>query len=91
MKNPSSDDIIFALQALGFDIEDEDDDSVTLVDENYTINVNHSPSKDQTQELLTQLNEVFDDYEDEIIELTEDYESDDYDENVGDYWCHYGY
>ncbi|MBD3286161.1 hypothetical protein GF359_06550 [candidate division WOR-3 bacterium] len=82
VKNPSSDDIIFALEALGFDVDDEDDNSVTLVDGNFTVNVNHSPSRDEAQRLRTQLNEVFADYEDQVEELIDDYESADYDESV---------
>jgi len=81
-KNPSSDDIIFALEALGFDVDDEDDSSVTLVDGIHTVNITHSPTKGELQTLRSQLGEVFTEYEDQVNEMIDNYESDDYDENV---------
>jgi hypothetical protein len=78
---PSSDDIIFALETLGFDIEDEGEFAAVLSDGNYTVKINHNPTSDDERRIREELDEIFADYEDQIAELIDE-ESEDYDESV---------
>lgn len=80
-QSPTCDDIIFALEALGFDVEEEDELSAILSDGNYEIKLYQNPSAEQLKKTREELTEIFADYAEEVEEMIdEDYE--DYDDSL---------
>ena len=82
---PSSEDIILALEALGFDVklEDDDDKSALLSDGVYNLRIHYYPTSDQLHHIRTALEDVFTDYAKRVRELT-DIDSWKYDITVSD-------
>ncbi|MBD3286162.1 hypothetical protein GF359_06555 [candidate division WOR-3 bacterium] len=92
---PSSDDIIFALEALSFDVTDENDEYAVMSDGIYSIKVYFNPDDEQVKKMRSMLTEIFSDYEnrvqaliengiDDVDEYAAGYDDDDYDEAVYD-------
>jgi|GEM_PF-2516050 len=88
-RNPSSDDIILALEALGFEIEDEEEDCIIMTDGIYSIHICRDLKDEQAKKLKRGLSKIFDDYEQKIEALTryEDVDADEF--NLDDEDCDY--
>jgi len=78
---PSSDIIIFALEALGFDVEDDNDEAAILSDGNYNLKIFYAPTPEQLEKIRDELSKVFSDYVIQVAELTDE-NNEDYDDNV---------
>jgi hypothetical protein len=83
VNGPPSKDIIFALVSLGFVAGEETSSFVALSDGNYTLKVPFEPASNKVvEELRDMLDEIFSYYALEVAELTEDVDSEDYDDNL---------
>ena len=80
-KVPASSDIVAALVSLGFIAGEETPAFTILSDGNYTVNVPVELGSTKDAEFLrSTLDEIFSYYAYEVSELTEDADSEDYDE-----------
>jgi hypothetical protein len=83
VNGPPSKDIIFALTSLGFVAGEETPSFVELSDGNYTLKVPFEPASNKVvEDLREELDEIFSYYALDVAELTEDEDSEDYDENL---------
>jgi hypothetical protein len=81
--SPQSKDMIFALLSLGFVAGEETASFVELSDGNYTVKVPFDlVSAKALEKLREELDEIFSYYAIEVAELTEDEDSEDYDDNL---------
>lgn len=84
VKKPNSDDFIFALEALGFEVEDENNEYTVMSDGNYSVHIYHEPDDGQLKKLRITLGEIFSEYEEtvESIVSSEDDDELDIDESL---------
>ena len=78
---PPSDKIIHTLQALGFEIEDDNDEAALLTDGNHTLKIFYAPTSEQVNSIHKELDEVFTDYANQVNELI-DADSQNFDKSV---------
>ncbi len=82
-KIPPSRDIISALVSIGFVAGEETPVTTVLTDGTYTINVPKVPATvKETEQMRDMLEEIFSYYALEVSELTEDQDSESFDENL---------
>ena len=83
VNGPPSKDIIFALVSLGFVAGEETSSFVALSDGNYTLKVPFDlVSAKAAERLREELDEIFSYYAIDVAELTDDEDSEDYDDNL---------